>query len=92
MYSGGCLFPKDEYTNQTTDMNLKGEEFSIDEIAEIYRFRLEIKSLFDETKNECTLGNIKVTRDGAFMTFLYTALIRRMVLQTCVSGDEKSDE
>jgi len=61
--------------------NLIGEEFTVDEIAELYRFRWEIESLFDETKNECTLGDIRVTRDGAVMTLLYAALIRQMVLK-----------
>jgi hypothetical protein len=61
--------------------NLSDEECTVDEIAELYRFRWEIESLFDETKNECTLGDIKVTRDGAVMTLLYAALIRQMVLK-----------
>jgi len=61
--------------------NLSGEEFTVDEIVKLYRFRWEIESLFDETKNECTLGDIKVTRDGAVMTLLYAALIRQMVLK-----------
>ena len=61
--------------------NLGLEEFTVDEIAELYRFRWEIESLFDEAKNECTLGDIQVTRDGAVLTLLYAALIRQMVLK-----------
>ena len=61
--------------------NLSDEEFTVDDIADLYRFRWEIESLFDETKNECTLGDIKVTRDGAVMTLLCAALIRQLVLK-----------
>ncbi len=61
--------------------NLNSEEFTVDEVADLYSFRWEIESLFDEAKNECTLGDIRVTRVGAVMTLLYAALIRQMVLK-----------
>jgi len=61
--------------------NLSSEEFTVDEVADLYRFRWEIESLFDEAKNECTLGDLKVTRGGAVMTVLYAALIRQLVLK-----------
>ena len=61
--------------------NLSTTEYSVDEIATLYGFRWEIESLFDETKNECTLGDIRVERDGAVLTLLYAALIRQLVLK-----------
>ena len=61
--------------------NLGVKEFTINEIAELYRFRWEIESLFDEAKNECTLGDIQVTREGAVMTLLCATLIRQLVLK-----------
>lgn len=61
--------------------NLEVKEFTINEIAELYRFRWEIESLFDEAKNECTLGDIQVTREGAVMTLLCATLIRQLVLK-----------
>lgn len=61
--------------------NLGRDEFTVDEIAELYRFRWEIESLFDEAKNECTLGDIGVKREGATMTLLFVMLIRQVVLK-----------
>jgi len=61
--------------------NLSPEEFTVDEIAELYRFRWEIESLFDEAKNECTLGDIGVKREGATMALLYAMLIRQVILK-----------
>jgi len=61
--------------------NLSRDEFTVDEIAELYRFRWEIESLFDEAKNECTLGDIGVKREGATMTLLLAMLIRQVVLK-----------
>ena len=53
----------------------------MDEIAELYRFRWEIESLFDEAKNECTLGDIGVKREGATMALLYAMLICQVILK-----------
>lgn len=61
--------------------NLSHEEFSIDEIATLYGFRWEIESLFDESKNECMLGDVRVTRDGAILTLVCAALIRQLLLR-----------
>ncbi|NLA39730.1 MAG: IS4 family transposase [Methanomicrobiales archaeon] len=61
--------------------NLNHDEFNVNEIADLYRFRWEIESLFDEAKNECSLGDIAVTREEATMTLLYIALIRQFVLK-----------
>jgi len=61
--------------------NLNQDEFTADEIAELYRFRWEIESLFDEAKNECSLGDIAVKREEATMTLLYVMLIRQFVLK-----------
>lgn len=61
--------------------NLLTEDFTVDEIAELYRFLWEIESLFDEAKNECTLGDLKVTRHEAVMTLLYVTLIRQLILK-----------
>ncbi len=61
--------------------NLDQNEFTVNEIADLYRFRWEIESLFDEAKNECSLGDIAVTREEATMTLLYITLIRQFVLK-----------
>jgi IS4 transposase len=61
--------------------NLDPDEFTVDEIADLYRFRWEIESLFDEAKNECTLGDIEVKREEATMTLLLAMLIRQVVLR-----------
>lgn len=61
--------------------NLDQKEFTVNEIADLYRFRWEIESLFDEAKNECSLGDIAVTREEATMTLLYITLIRQFVLK-----------
>ena len=61
--------------------NLGRDEFTGDEIAELYRFRWEIESLFDEAKNEGTLGDIGVKREGATMALLSVMLIRQLVLK-----------
>lgn len=61
--------------------NLKGDDFTVDEIAELYRFRWEIESLFDEAKNECTLGDVGVKREGATKALLLAMLIRQVVLR-----------
>jgi len=61
--------------------NLKKDDFTVDEIAELYRFRWEIESLFDEAKNECTLGDVGVKREGATKALLLIMLIRQVVLR-----------
>jgi IS4 transposase len=61
--------------------NLSWEEFSVDEIATLYGFRWEIESLFDESKNECMLGDVRVTRDGAILTLVCAALLRQLLLK-----------
>jgi len=61
--------------------NLSTEDFTVDEIAELYRFRWEIESLFDEAKNECMLGDLKVSRQEAVMTLLYVTLLRQLILK-----------
>jgi len=61
--------------------NLSSEEFTVDEIAKLYRFRWEIETLFDEAKNECNLGDIAVKREGASMALLYAMLIRQVILK-----------
>lgn len=61
--------------------NLSHEEFSVYEIATLYGFRWEIESLFDESKNECMLGDVRVTRDGAILTLVCAALIRQLLLK-----------
>jgi hypothetical protein len=61
--------------------NLSWEEFSVEDIATLYGFRWEIESLFDESKNECMLGDIRVTRDGAILTLVCAALIRQLLLK-----------
>ena len=61
--------------------NLSPKEFTVDEIAKLYRFRWEIETLFDEAKNECNLGDIAVKREGASMALLYAMLIRQVILK-----------
>lgn len=63
--------------------NLANEQFSAEEIYQLYRFRWEIELLFKEMKSDYQLGKLLSSKDPIAMTHIYAAIIRT-VISKCI--------
>ncbi len=77
--------------------NLQRDEFSVDEIYELYRFRWEIEMIFKELKSEFDLGKIstkknKVIESQIYCCILKLVLSRQLFLILQINSAEKSEQ
>jgi putative transposase len=74
-----CFWNEEKSQWHTYMTNLSSDQYSMEEISVLYRFRWEIELLFKELKSDYELGKLLSSRSPVVLVNVYAALIRLTV-------------